>query len=317
MLEHPTVSAVIPSYNTRDCVCSAIDSALAQDGVSVEVIVVDDASTDGTADLVEQVYAGDPRVRLIRREENGGPSAARNIGFLAATGTWIGLLDSDDLWRPNRLSRLLAHQHHADFIADNILGYDVVADIVTGPIYKDLQDRALHLIDFLEPNAPDKHDFGYLQPLLRRSYLLEKNLSYHTDVRVGEDLLFNLEFIASGGRAFYVDEALYVYAMPVGLVSRTASPYSRSTVDTAALRHAVHALWKRMEGRLSAAETRAFAARTAALERGASIAAFHRARAKSDFAEMARLVLSEAAVREKILERIAGSYLPALLKASR
>ncbi len=136
MTIEPTVSAVIPTFNTRDCVQAAIDSALNQREVAVEVIVVDDASKDGTADFVEQTYAGDKRVRVIRREQNGGPSAARNIGFRAASGTWIGLLDADDVWQPGRLAKLLAHSHEADFIADNIMGYDVVARAFTGPIYK-------------------------------------------------------------------------------------------------------------------------------------------------------------------------------------
>ncbi len=315
MFEAPTVSAVIPAYNTRNCVCVAIDSALAQEGVSVEVIVVDDCSQDGTADHVAATYAGDPRVVILRRQVNGGPSAARNIGFEAARGDWIGILDSDDTWQPDRLQRLLSYQQEADFIADNILGYDVVAGVATGPIYHDHADGPLYLVDFLQPKAADKHDLGYLQPLLRRSFLVEHNLRYHTDVRVGEDLLFNLEFLACGGRAYYVDEPLYVYAMPVGVISRAASPHSRSTVNTGPLALALGDLWKRLQEGLTPEENQAFAHRLRALKRGASIAAFHRARAKSDFAEMARLFAREPAVREKIIQRITGGYLPSRLRA--
>jgi succinoglycan biosynthesis protein ExoO len=309
MAKEPTVSAVIPTFNTRDCVRAAIDSALNQEGVDVEVIVVDDASKDGTADLVAQAYGADARVKVIRREKNGGPSAARNIGFRAASGTWIGLLDADDLWQPDRLARLLHRGDEADFIADNIMGYDVVAGAFTGPIYKGLGDRPLHLIDFILPSAADRHDFGYLQPLLRRSFLTQHNIAYREDVRVGEDLIFNLEILSRGGRAFYVDDPLYVYAMPVGLISRAASPYSRSTADTEPLKAALAELWHRIEDTLSPAESEAFSLRLDSLTREAAIAAFHRARAKSDYLQMARLFASKPAVREKIGERLRASWL--------
>lgn len=307
MTIEPTVSAVIPTFNTRDCVQAAIDSALNQREVAVEVIVVDDASKDGTADFVEQTYAGDKRVRVIRREQNGGPSAARNIGFRAASGTWIGLLDADDVWQPGRLAKLLAYSHEADFIADNIMGYDVVARAFTGPIYKGLSDRPLNLIDFILPSAADRHDFGYLQPLLRRSFLVEHGIAYREDVRVGEDLIFNLDILSRGGRAYYVDDPLYVYAMPVGQISRAASPYSRSTADTQPLKAALVELWQSIEGLLSPAENEAFAERLQSLTREAAIAAFHRARAKSDYLEMARLFATRPAVREKIGERLKAS----------
>ena len=305
MANEPLVSVVVPTFNTKDCVRAAVDSALAQDGVAVEVIVVDDASQDGTADVVEEAYRDDARVVLIRCEKNGGPSAARNIGFRAARGTWIALLDSDDWWKPSRLARLLRHADRADFIADNIMGYDVMAAAETGPIYAGIGDRDLHLIDFIAPTSADRHDFGYLQPILRRSFLMEHGIAYRESVRVGEDLLFNLDILSKGGRATYVDEALYVYAMPVGLISRAASPFSRSTVDTGPLMAALVEMRDRIAPRLNAEEAAAFAERLTELDRQASIAAFHRARARSDFGEMVKLIARDRAVRDKILERIA------------
>ncbi|MCM2396078.1 glycosyltransferase family 2 protein [Rhizobium sp. S95] len=315
MTDHPTVSVVMPTYNTRDCVCTAIDSALQQEKVPVEVIVVDDASSDGTADFVSEVYAQDERVRVIRCEKNGGPSAARNIGFKAARGEWIGLLDSDDWWKPNRLVRLLAHADEADFIADNIMGYDVGAGIETGPIYERIEDRCLHLIDFVLPSAADTHDFGYLQPLIRRQFLVEHGVSYRENVRVGEDLIFNLEFMAYGGRAMFVNEALYVYATPVGLISRAASPYSRSTADTEPLIYALVEIWQRLRKQLSPEENSGFAKRIAVLRREAAIAAFHRARVKREFSKMAKLIASEPLVRQRIVERIGRNFLPQSLRS--
>ena len=102
----PLLSAVIPVWNRRHLVCEAIDSALNQRPGDVEVIVVDDASTDGTADEVERRFGS--RVRLLRRPRRGGPAAARNDGVALATGTFLGFLDSDDLWLPGKLAAELA-----------------------------------------------------------------------------------------------------------------------------------------------------------------------------------------------------------------
>lgn len=102
----PLLSAVIPVWNRRRLVCDAIESALAQRPGAVEVLVVDDASTDDTADEVERVYGS--RVRLIRLPQRSGVAAARNAGARVATGELLAFLDSDDVWLPGKLDAELA-----------------------------------------------------------------------------------------------------------------------------------------------------------------------------------------------------------------
>lgn len=102
-----SVSVVIAAYNRAALLPFAIDSALEQTRPPLEVIVVDDGSTDGTEAVMAQ-YAG--RVRYLR-QSNAGASAARNTGLQAAVGEWVAFLDSDDLWAPRRLEVLL------DFLA--------------------------------------------------------------------------------------------------------------------------------------------------------------------------------------------------------
>lgn len=97
------VSVVIPMHNRRGLIEETLRSALAQQWPSMEIIVVDDGSTDGSAEHVERVF-GD-RVRLLRLERNVGRSAARNAGIAAARGDFIAFLDSDDLWDPGKLAR--------------------------------------------------------------------------------------------------------------------------------------------------------------------------------------------------------------------
>jgi glycosyltransferase involved in cell wall biosynthesis len=100
----PTVSVVIPAYNAARTVRQAVTSALEQSRNDLEVIVVDDGSTDGTADVVRNL--GDPRLRLVS-QENSGAAAARNAGTEAASGRWVAFLDADDLWLPTKLETQL------------------------------------------------------------------------------------------------------------------------------------------------------------------------------------------------------------------
>ncbi len=98
-----TVSVVIPTFNRASVITRALESILLQTRPPDEILVVDDGSTDDTA---ERVRAEFPGVRLIE-QENHGVSAARNAGIRAATGTWIALLDSDDEWLAEKLDRQL------------------------------------------------------------------------------------------------------------------------------------------------------------------------------------------------------------------
>jgi glycosyltransferase involved in cell wall biosynthesis len=99
-----TVSVIIPAYNAAAYVGRAIESALAQTHPPLEILVVDDGSADHTASVVA---AYEPAVRLVRKP-NGGPATARNMGAALARGNWLGLLDADDWWQPNKLAVQLA-----------------------------------------------------------------------------------------------------------------------------------------------------------------------------------------------------------------
>ena len=93
----PVVSVIIPVHNGEAYVENAIASALSQQDCDVEVIAVDDASRDQTRTVITNRMATDSRLRLVCLATQGGPSAARNAGIAAANGTWIALLDADDV----------------------------------------------------------------------------------------------------------------------------------------------------------------------------------------------------------------------------
>lgn len=98
------VSVVIPAYNRGPRIGAAVRSVLTQTHTNVEVILVDDASTDNTSDVVERFVRESTRVYLLRHAVRMGAQAARNTGIRAARGEWIGFLDSDDQWLPESVS---------------------------------------------------------------------------------------------------------------------------------------------------------------------------------------------------------------------
>lgn len=104
----PLVSVILPTRDRVDMLSRAVDSVLAQSERDLELIVVDDASTDGTASYLAALAARDARARSIRNATPGGGPAARNTGMAQARGDWIAFIDDDDEWLPKKLERQLA-----------------------------------------------------------------------------------------------------------------------------------------------------------------------------------------------------------------
>lgn len=102
----PTVSVIMPAYNVAEYLAEALESALAQTFTDLEILVVDDGSTDGTAGIARRFAARDARVRLLP-QPHGGLSRARNTALQGARGRVIALLDADDLWDPGFLAAQL------------------------------------------------------------------------------------------------------------------------------------------------------------------------------------------------------------------
>ena len=127
------VSVVIPCYNVEAYVAEALDSVLAQDYSWLEVIAVDNNSTDGTLAILQTYEARFPdKIRVLQEKKQGAP-AARNTGWLAAKGEWIQFLDADDLLLPGKIRRQMGMveeeiDNNVGFIAASYIERDILAD---------------------------------------------------------------------------------------------------------------------------------------------------------------------------------------------
>ncbi|MBV9892951.1 MAG: glycosyltransferase family 2 protein [Chloroflexi bacterium] len=181
----PDISVVIPCFNALRWIGDTLQSVFSQQGPDLEVIVVDDGSTDGSADVVESLF---PQVRVYRTE-NAGPSHARNVGTYAASGKFVQYVDADDMLAPNKLNEQLALLQHSG--AD--IAYGDWQELGTNrTVSQQLGDDAVSalLTDFWCPPA------GYL---IRRGFL-EGVGGWDERQWVVEDVRFMLQCALAGAR---------------------------------------------------------------------------------------------------------------------
>ena len=199
-------TVIIAAWCAEDTLEQALDSALAQESVTLEVIVIDDASTDGTVRVAEICAAADPRVRVLRQTANGGPAAARNTGLAVARGRWIAILDADDALAPGRLTRMIAlgGDRAADAVFDDFQPVDETGNAIGSP---HLASHALtapecwDLETFLAgcQAVPGRPSLGFLKPLLRRDFLRAHDIRYDESLRNGEDFHLIAALLVAGG----------------------------------------------------------------------------------------------------------------------
>jgi succinoglycan biosynthesis protein ExoO len=220
----PDVSFIIAAFNAEATVTRAVRSALKQDDVSVEVVVVDDASVDATPDIVARI--GDERVRLVRLPRNGGPGAARNAGLDHAQGRYVAVLDSDDTIHPDRMARLVrrADDAGADIVVDNIEIMDPATQRAELMFPRDelVRLERLDLAAFIAGNRMfDRgYSLGYMKPVLRRAFVEAHGLRYDTSLRIGEDYILVASSLAKGAVCLVEAQPGYVYHIRDGSISR-------------------------------------------------------------------------------------------------
>jgi succinoglycan biosynthesis protein ExoO len=232
----PTVSVVIAAFNTECYVGAAIESCLAQTLRDIEVVVVDDGSSDSTLEVARR-YESDPRVRVIASADNRGASHARNLALDAASGDWVAVLDSDDTMLPDRLEVIVegGRAYRAEMVGDDLL---LVHDGETEP-YATLFELAgvagpkAMLIDLddvvdCETGGSSKLRLGLTQPVVRRDFLEKHGIRYDTELAVGEDFLVYLECLLAGATWVMLPSAHYRYRQrPMSAVSSS----QRDTVE--------------------------------------------------------------------------------------
>lgn len=213
----PKVSVIIPTYNVEKHIRRCISSVLNQEYANIEIIIVDDGSTDGTLDVVSTFE--DNRIMLFG-QKHLGVSAARNVGIEKSSGEYIMFIDSDDALRDDAIGKLVKYIR-----AENV---DVVKfnyyDFVNGEKKRkgDLLDLAGKTLNtklrsdlkiLLDRFFIDKKTIPCYSVTLffKREHILKNRLAFDDNLYIMEDAVFYLDLIENGAKIYFVDEPFYYY----------------------------------------------------------------------------------------------------------
>lgn len=202
----PLVSVIMPAYNAEKYIENSIRSVISQTYTNWELLVLDDCSTDQTAEIAEHFASVDSRIRVLHNSRNMGVARTRNNGLDLVKGQWIALLDSDDVWHDEKLQKQL---HKAE---------ESGADIIYCS-YSMIDENAEHMSDYIVSESTSYSDMLKESVISCSTALLRQSvLSYHrfsTDY-YHEDYAFWLELLKSGCRAVAVKEVLADYRVVQG-----------------------------------------------------------------------------------------------------
>ncbi len=257
MDSRPLVSVIIPAYNVAPYVAAAIESALAQTYPNVEVVVVNDGSTDDTAAAIAP-YAS--RIVLVD-QENRGLAGARNAGMRAASGAFFGLLDADDIWLSHRLEQLMkpfdARPDLEIVTSDSYLMEDFTPTEKRS--YPDRRRRPFPASEDDQICEIARLNFLFIGVLFRRVLIercgifaegTRRGASYEGHAKAGrgpsiegaEDYELWTRFILSGARVGFVDEPLGYYRVRAGSLSDAKKEQGRAHL--AVLERHLPELWR-------------------------------------------------------------------------
>ncbi|PWI44646.1 glycosyltransferase family 2 protein [Streptomyces sp. ICBB 8177] len=227
----PAVTVVVIAYDDAALVADAIRSALGQGPAVAEVIAVDDHSSDGTAEVMDRVAAGDPRVRVLRRETNsGGCGTPRNDGIAAATSPYVMFLDSDDVLPPGAVDALLtaARANDADVTAGSCVRRELPEGRET-PWRPELHTEA-RVIDRPADDPRLADDTLCVNKLYRTDFLRERELRFPDGRFTYEDFVFTARVLAAGPRVALIPATVYVWHVRRG-AERLSISLDRAGVD--------------------------------------------------------------------------------------
>lgn len=217
------------NYNGAQHLGAAVDSVLNQTLSALELIVIDDVSSDDSLARLQARARLDPRLVVLTQPRNQGPAAARNRGLDAARGRWIAIVDSDDELAPDRLARLVgrAVADGARIVADNQTVFTETGDFEPYPMLPPERFRTPGWItpaQFIEGGVMygSGPDFGYLKPVIERDLLAE--LRYDEGLRIGEDYDLLLRLLLRAGRLRLEPAALYRYRKHPQSISHRLTP---------------------------------------------------------------------------------------------
>ena len=205
------VSVIIPVYNTEKYLTACVDSVLQQELVSLEIILVDDGSTDASPNICDDYAKKHTNIRAIHIQ-NSGPATAKNEGLKVAQGHYIALTDSDDKMEPTMLRKMVSagYEHDADIICCNYKQIDEQGNIshLNSTNLQYVLNHEEGLIHFFSKNKIYSQCWT---KIYKRQMLEDYHIVNDPGLRTDEDFIFNIRSFVKAQTTVIVDEPLYEY----------------------------------------------------------------------------------------------------------
>lgn len=229
-MQQPLISIIVPVYNTKAYLKTCVDSLTAQTYSNLEILLVDDGSTDGTGALCDELAKGDVRIRALH-QENAGPSAARNHGLQEAQGEYIGFVDSDDFVEPGMYAELYEAIVRTGFgIAqagrDEITPTGETLPNICEPVE---METAISPECFLEELLMHRGDCSFCTKLLRRDLFDGKVFPVGV---LNEDFRLLVEMLSEGERFVCIPGQMYHVLYRADSNTRKKTSFSRVFADS-------------------------------------------------------------------------------------
>jgi len=201
---HNKISIIIPAYNTADVIQRTLQSVESQTYKNYEVVIVNDGSTDGTKEFLDN-YKNNKNNVVIYHQENKGVSAARNKGIELATGEFICFLDSDDTYEPTFLEEMIKRQQETNA---NVVycGFNSINNDNINKIKKNNFKEYNILSSFLSENGY----FHFSCILANKKFIVSNNIKFDVDKKIAEDFLFAIKLLINSN-VFCVKKYLFNY----------------------------------------------------------------------------------------------------------
>ena len=207
-LENDMISVIIPIYNVEKYLKDCLKSVSNQQYKNLEIILVDDGSTDKSGMICDTYKNEDERIKVIHKK-NGGVSSARNAGLQVAKGRWIAFIDSDD-WVEETYFKIMiekAKEEKADIVC---CGYNRVTNDDMEQINICENNEEYNSNQYLIMSLNPQSGFGFCHmKLIKRSII--NDIRFCEDLAVGEDALFNIQLSKNVKKAIFLKQALYYY----------------------------------------------------------------------------------------------------------
>lgn len=198
------VSVITAAYNSEKHIARTIQSVQTQAYQNWEMIIVDDGSTDNTCEIIREFSSSDPRIMLLMHKENQGPGAARTKALRSSTGRFVAYLDSDDIWKANKIER------QVKFMLDNGYGFSCTSYEIINDAGEP-KDKEIHMLPKLDYIGFLKNNLLQTVGIMVDTEKIDKELLVMPDLRRRQDAATWLRILKSGYDCYGLDEILAEY----------------------------------------------------------------------------------------------------------